>query len=212
MYIIQPISGGKQSTLHRNLLLPLDYRADENVESYKEIEIVSPLFEFKGNSEWVNKPIKVDQVDKSNKQVPNPLSDLHDSAVVPISKDSFSDPDQNVQSSLLEYFDSEDEIVVPPASLQNKSPKMEMSNLPESLHITGMIEQAPSVRNYSTKGKLTQLIEQDLTQSGNSTLNTQSLTQEPQRKGKCSSKGTFKSDASVSQEVFYSVCDMVHDD
>ena len=42
-------------------------------------------------------------------------------------------------NSLLESFDSEDEIV-PPASVQNKSPKMEMSYLPESLHITEMIE------------------------------------------------------------------------
>ena len=77
--------------------------------------------------------------------------------------------------------------------------------MPESLHITEMIEQAPSVRDYSTKGELTQLIEQDLTQSGNSPLNTQSLTQEPQREGEISSKGIFKSDASVPQEVFYSV-------
>ena len=52
-----------------------------------------------------------------------------------------------------------DEIVVPPASVQNKSPKMEMSNLPESLHITEMIQQAPGVRDHSTKGEFTQLIE-----------------------------------------------------
>ena len=60
-----------------------------------------------------------------------------------------------------------------------------------------MIEQGPSVRDYSTKDKLTQLIEVDLTQSGNSTLNTQSLTQEPQREGESSGKGIFKYDASV---------------
>ena len=68
-----------------------------------------------------------------------------------------------------------------------------------------MIEQAPCVRDYSTKGELTQLIEQDLSQSGNSILHTQSLIQEPQREGKSSSRGIFKSDASVPQEVFYSV-------
>ena len=56
----------------------------------------------------------------------NPLIDFHDSAVVPISKDSSNDPEQNVQNSLLESFDSEDKIVVPPAFVQNKSPKMEM--------------------------------------------------------------------------------------
>ena len=88
--------------------------------------MVSPLFEFNGHSKRVNKPIKVDQVDKSTEQVPNPLIDLHDSAVVPISNDSSNDPEQNVQNSVLESFDSEDEIVVPPASVQNKSPKMEM--------------------------------------------------------------------------------------
>ena len=49
------------------------------------------------------------------------------------------------------------------------------------------------------------MIEQDLTQSRNSTLNTQSLTKEPQKVGRSSSKGIFKSDASVPQEVFYSV-------
>ena len=49
------------------------------------------------------------------------------------------------------------------------------------------------------------MIEQDLTQSWNRTLNTQSLTQEPQREGERSSKGIFESDASLPQEVFYSV-------
>ena len=63
MMNMQPISGGKQKTLHRNLLLPLGYKFDENVESNQEIEMVSPLFEFKGNCERVNKPIKVEQVD-----------------------------------------------------------------------------------------------------------------------------------------------------
>ena len=208
VYIVQPIFGGKQKTLHRNLFLPLGYKVDENVEnleSNEEIEMVSPLFGLKGNSERVNKLIKVDQVDRSTEQVSNPLIDLHDSAVVPISKDSSNDPEQNVQNILIESFNSEDEIVVPSTSVQNKNPKMEMSNLPESLHFTEMIDQAPSVRDYSTEGELTQLIEQDLTQSGNSTLNTQSLTQELQREGESSSKGIFKSDASVPHEVFYSV-------
>ena len=82
---------------------------------------------------------------------------------------------------------------------------MEMSNRPESLHITEMIEQASSVRDYTTKGELTRLIEKDLTQTGNSTLNTKSLTQEPQREGKSYSKSIFRSDASVPQEAFYSV-------
>ena len=74
--------------------------------------------------------------------------------------------------------------------------------MPESLHITQMIQQAHSVRDYSTKGELTQLIEQDLTQSGISTLNTQSLTQEPRRERANSSTDIFKSDVSVPQEVF----------
>ena len=38
---------------------------------------------------------------------------------------------QNVQNSVLESFDSEDEIVVSLVSVQNKSPKMERSNFPE---------------------------------------------------------------------------------
>ena len=146
MYIVQPISDGKQKSLHRNLLLPLGYKVDENVESNEEIEMVTPLFEFKGNSERVNKPIKVEHVDKSTEQVSNSLIVLHDSAVIPIFKDSSNDPKLNVQNSLLETFNSEDAIVVPPASVPNKSPKMEMSNLPESLHITEMMEQAPSVK------------------------------------------------------------------
>ena len=100
----------------------------------------------------------------------NLLIDFHDSAVVPIYKDSSNDPEQNVQNCLLESIDFYDGIVVTPASVQNKSPRMEMSNLPESLHITEMIQQSPTVRDYSTKGELTQLIDQDLTQSGNSTI------------------------------------------
>ena len=62
-----------------------------------------------------------------------------------------------------------------------------------------MIEQAPSVRDYSTKGELTQLIEQEgATQSGkiNSTQPfTQSLAQEPQREGE-----SLSADKSVSDQ------------
>ena len=47
VYIVQAISGGKHKTLHMNLLLPLSYKVDENVESDDEIEMVRPLFEFK---------------------------------------------------------------------------------------------------------------------------------------------------------------------
>ena len=56
--------------------------------------MVSPLFEFKGNPEKANKPIKVYQVDKSTEQMSNPIIDLHDSAVVPIFKDSSNDPEK----------------------------------------------------------------------------------------------------------------------
>ena len=63
-----------------------------------------------------------------------------------------------------------------------------------------MIEQAPSVRDYSTKGELTHLIEQEgATLSGkiNSTQPfTQSLAQEPQREGEC-----FSASKSVSDET-----------
>ena len=41
VYIVWPISDGKQKSLHRNLLLPLGYKVDENVESDEEIEMVS---------------------------------------------------------------------------------------------------------------------------------------------------------------------------
>ena len=53
VYIVQPISSGKQKTLHRNLLFPLGYQADENVESDEEIEMASLLFKFNRNSERV---------------------------------------------------------------------------------------------------------------------------------------------------------------
>ena len=46
MYIVQPISRGKQKTLHGNLLLPLGYKVDENVES--------SLFKSYRNSERLN--------------------------------------------------------------------------------------------------------------------------------------------------------------
>ena len=56
-----------------------------------------------------------------------------------------------------------------------------------------MIEQAPSVRDYSTYGEVTQLIEQEgATQSGkinNTQPFTQSLAQEPQREGESFSAG-----------------------
>ena len=61
-----------------------------------------------------------------------------------------------------------------------------------------MIELAPRVRDYSTKGELTELIEQkETTQSWkiNSTLpHTQSLAQEPQREDKSFSAGKLVSD------------------
>ena len=105
-----------------------------------------------------------------------------------------------MQESFLESFDSEREIS--PVTIVNKCYK---PNLPidivkpqESLDVAEMIEQAPSVRDYSTKGELIQLIEQeDATQSGkiNSTQPfTQSLTQNPQREGESFSAGKSVSD------------------
>ena len=58
VYIVQSISGGKQKTLHRNLLLPLGYKVDENVESDEEIEMVSLLFEFNRNSERIKNQLR----------------------------------------------------------------------------------------------------------------------------------------------------------
>ena len=136
----------------------------------------------------------------------NRLIDFQYSAVAPISKDSSNDHEQN-RKSLLGFFNCDDKIAVYPVSVQNKCSKMEMTNWLESLDITDMKEQVPSIRDYSTKGELTQLIEEDLTKSGNSTLNTHSLTREPQRDRESSSKGIFKSDASVPQEVVYDSVD-----
>ena len=98
----------------------------------------------------------------------------------------------DVQESFLESFDSEKEIS--PFNIVNKCPKpniqIDISKPQESLNVTKMIEQAPSVRDFSTKGDLIQLIEQEeATQSKkiNSTQPfTQSLAQEPQREGKVS--------------------------
>ena len=74
-----------------------------------------------------------------------------------------------MQESFLESFDSEREIS--PATIENKYPKpnlpIDISKPQESLNVTEMIEKAPSVRDYSTKGELAQLIEhEDATQSG----------------------------------------------
>ena len=78
---------------------------------------------------------------------------------------------------------------ISPVTIVNKCPKpnlpINISKSQESLNVTEMIEQAPSVRNCSTEGELTQLIEQEeATQSGkinSSKPFTQSLAQEPQR-------------------------------
>ena len=94
-----------------------------------------------------------------------------------------------------------------PVNIVNKCPKpnlpIDISKPQELLDVTEIIEQAPSVGDYSTKGKLTPLIEQeDATQSGkiNSTQSfTQSLAQEPQREGESFSAGKSVSDQT--QEV-----------
>ena len=107
-----------------------------------------------------------------------------------------------MQESFLESFDSEREIS--PGNIINKCPKpnlpIDISKHQESLNVTEMIEQAPSVRAYSTKGELTQLIEQEeATQSGkiNSAQPfTQSLAQEPQGEGE-----SFSADKSVSDQT-----------
>ena len=64
MYIVQPVVGGQQRTLHRNLLLPLGYTLNEVEDSDEEIEVASPV-EVKRSFDRVRKPFKVDQIDKS---------------------------------------------------------------------------------------------------------------------------------------------------
>ena len=64
VYIVQPVVGGKQRILHRDLLLPLGYKLNEVEDSDEEIEITS-LVEVKRSFDRVRKPIKVDQIDKS---------------------------------------------------------------------------------------------------------------------------------------------------
>ena len=54
VYIVQPVVGGKQRNLHRNLLLPLVYKLNE-VEDSDEIEMASPV-EVKTSFERVRKP------------------------------------------------------------------------------------------------------------------------------------------------------------
>ena len=64
VYIVHPVVGDKQRTLHKNLLLPLGYKLNEVEDSDEEIEMVSSV-EVKHAFERVRKPIKVDQIDKS---------------------------------------------------------------------------------------------------------------------------------------------------
>ena len=68
----------------------------------------------------------------------------------------------DVQGGFLESFDSERENF--PVNIVNKCPKpnlpIDISKPQESLNVTEMIEQPPSV--YSTIGELIQLIEQEL--------------------------------------------------
>ena len=155
VYIVQPVGGGKQRTLHKNLLLPLGYKLNEVEDSDEEIEMASPV-EVKRSFKSVRKPIKVDQIDKSTAIVSEPLTDLSDTSYTPISKESPKCPEINddVQESFLESFDFEREIS--PITIVNKCPKpnlpIDISKPQESLNVTEMTEQAPSVRDYSTKG------------------------------------------------------------
>ena len=75
VYIVQPVVGGEQRTLHRNLLLPLGYKLNEVAESDEEIEMASQV-EVKRSFERVREPVKFDQIDKSIATVSEPLIDL----------------------------------------------------------------------------------------------------------------------------------------
>ena len=95
--------------------------------------------------------------------MPEPLIDLSDSSSAPsdsssapMSKESPKHPETNddVQESFLELFDSEKEIS--PVTIVSKFPKpnlpIDISKPQESLNVTEMIDQVPSVKDYSTKG------------------------------------------------------------
>ena len=64
MYLVQPVVGGKQRTLHRNLLPPLGYKLNEVEDGDEEIEMAGSV-EVKRSFDQVRKPIKVDQIEKS---------------------------------------------------------------------------------------------------------------------------------------------------
>ena len=92
VYIVQPVVGGKQRTLHRNLLLPLGFNLNEVEDRDEDIEMASPV-----------------EVKRSE-----PLTDFNDSSSTPISKKSSKLPETNddVQESILEPFDSAREFLL----------------------------------------------------------------------------------------------------
>ena len=54
VYIVQPVVGGKQRTIHRNLLLPLGYKLNDIEDNDDKIEVASPV-EVKRSFERVRK-------------------------------------------------------------------------------------------------------------------------------------------------------------
>ena len=171
VYVVQPITGGKKRTLHRNLLYPLGFKesVDCDVEDSEDEEMVIPI----GLFEATEKDAGIDNsVDKSNlaktplaeenlslkneyNEVPLDVVDPN-SLVVSLKDDSSADsslsgfdPVVDLNSSklgLVEDSDKSDE-------LPTQSTGIDDSNLTE------LLEQSDSLASVETEGDLTKLLE-----------------------------------------------------
>ena len=143
VYTVKPVTGGRERTLHRNLLLPLDAKLSEDDSDEQEFEIVNPLVKL-NKKKRPKIPDEVAQskvTDQSVDKVFSP-SDILDNSQVVLTQNStstYSEPDT------VETFLS--------------SPEGASSN---TTNLTELIENAPDpTSSVDTDGDLTKFIQSE---------------------------------------------------
>ena len=173
VYTVKPVNGGRERTLHRNLLLPLDVKLTKEEDSDQEFEVINPLVRLdkKKRPKIPDEKAHSKVTDQSVDQVFSP-SAIFDNSQVELTQNSsgtYSEPDTK------ETFLSSQESTSP--------------NTTNLTNITELIQNAPDPpSSIDTEGDLTKFI---LDEPSNS---------EEQEENKDSTNSSFQSQVVDPQE------------
>ena len=194
VYTVKPVLGGRERTLHRNLLLPLDAKLT-NDESEDEQEYVIPI-RIPGSKEK-EKPVL-------DSKIPNETSHLK---ATDESVDKVLDPSAIFSDSKVELTQDSSTPHSEPSTQETflSSPRSVSEDTQEVTNVSELIENAPDIQtSVETQGDLTKFIQdssQEFSSSGEMDSSTQTNSQNQSSVFQDESEPGEENDGSTNESV-----------